>query len=357
MAASHPYRNLQIPDGASFELRPTSEKGWGMFATEDIQRNDVILMEKPLFIITNRGPKRSLKRKVRAAVERLTPEAKAQFFSLRRNSFEPFATLEAAFLFNKFTQEGTEHPDDEAMLLLMPRINHSCVPNAVVPSTFVFGDGVDKEASYLVVNKDIPSGTEITISYQGVVNFLTGADRRRALGFDCQCEACTYDDAHRLYLSDLRRTLLRGLDHLTNFCIGGEPEEYADPGLRPVIPDDDLYRAAVGFEIPHSSRFIYYLMMPCLLEAEGVLGDIDADTYRLNLDSFARAFETPENVEIALLATEQETWLKRFLVACHLWGRQDAGDYHNMVKWLGQFGYEVPLYDPFITSPIVEEVD
>ncbi|KAK8078982.1 hypothetical protein PG994_002789 [Apiospora phragmitis] len=328
MAASHPYRNLRIPDGAPFELRPMAEKGWGMFATRHIDRNEVILKEQPLFVIYYCGGEETLSSRVRDEINHLTDDAKEQLFSLRHNSHEPFDSLEEAFLCNKFTQDGTGYPEDEAMLLLMP-----------------------------LSSKKIPTGTEITFTYEAGLNFLTRAGRSRALGYDCKCQACTYDDAHALYVSDLRRTLLRGMDFLTSFGIGGNPESIVDPALHPIISDPDLRAAATKFGILRSTRFICYLMMPCLLEAEGILGDIDASTYHINLGAFAWAFETPENLEIAILVMEQGTWMERLFVACHLWNRKFAGDHHNMVGWQEEFEMEVTSHNPFNTSPMIEEVD
>ncbi|KAJ5965108.1 uncharacterized protein N7479_004984 [Penicillium vulpinum] len=37
MSANHPYRSLQLPPDAPFELKPSPGKGWGAFATKRIR--------------------------------------------------------------------------------------------------------------------------------------------------------------------------------------------------------------------------------------------------------------------------------------------------------------------------------
>ncbi|KAK2738649.1 hypothetical protein FQN57_006967 [Myotisia sp. PD_48] len=51
MPGDHPYRQLPVPKDAPFELRPSPGKGWGVFATRQIRREEVLLREKPLFVI------------------------------------------------------------------------------------------------------------------------------------------------------------------------------------------------------------------------------------------------------------------------------------------------------------------
>ncbi|KAK8113347.1 hypothetical protein PG984_013873 [Apiospora sp. TS-2023a] len=54
-------------------------------------------------------------------------------------------------------------------------------------------------------------------------------------------------------------------------------------------------RSTDSLVILHSTRFICYMMMPCVLEAEGVLGGLDASTYSVNLSIFAEWFKSPKN--------------------------------------------------------------
>ncbi|KAK7911912.1 hypothetical protein PG985_014393 [Apiospora marii] len=362
MEENHPYRNLKIPEDAAFELKPAPGKGWGMFATRHIEANHFILIEMPLFVIQDVSETRPLEMEIQEAIDGLDDEDIDQFLSLRYNSFEHFNTLEAAFRFNKFTQDGTDYPDDEALLLLMARFNHSCSPNAMIPSTHRIPD-LDPESTALISTKDIPAGTEITFSYLPVVNFLTRNERPLVLGLDCQCEPCQENDPDKTRLSDQRRMLLRGLDAIVNMGMSDGVEQAIDPEANPTIRDEGLRAAAKRCNIMHSTRFICYVVMACLLEAEGLLGGLDAGTFYENLTNFARWFKSPRNAQIAALAIEQDTWVDRFHVACHLWNRADDNDTYNASFVRGQLGVEEAgdsneiWHGDSVIAPIIEEAD
>ncbi|KAK7964095.1 SET domain protein [Apiospora saccharicola] len=358
---THPYRNLRIPEGAPVELKPAPGKGWGMFAARDIEADCPIMVEWPLFVIPNVSQTRPLEGEIQEALDGLDEHGKEQFFSLRKNSFEPFPSLTAAFFFNKFTQHGTGRPDDEALLPVMARFNHSCRPNAILPASNRVPD-IDPEASILLANKDIPAGTEITFPYTTAVDFLTRDERALALGLDCLCDACQETDPEMLHLSDSRRMLLRGLDAIVNMGISEGVEEVVDTDANPIILDASFRAAAERSDILHSTRFISYMMMPCVLEAEGLLGSLDTETYSVNLSIFAKWFKTPKNAQIADMAMKQNYWVNRLQVACHLWNRKDDGDTDNAVEFRERFGVELDgsgeiWHDDSVDTPIIEEVD
>ena len=69
------------------------------------------------------------------------------------------------------------------------RINHSCNPNAVVVTTVGNSNG-----QRIVAAREIAAGTEITISYLGLLLYADTATRRKKLVatkyFTCQCSRC-----------------------------------------------------------------------------------------------------------------------------------------------------------------------
>ncbi|KAK8000896.1 SET domain-containing protein [Apiospora marii] len=363
MEAAHPYRKLKIPEDAPFELKPTPGKGWGMFATRDIEDNEIILQEMPLFTIPELSVPRPLEEEVRLEVEELDEEDQEQFFSLRRNGSEPFDTLEAAFRANKFDLSGTDYPDDEALLLLMSRFNHSCTPNAMVPNPSNFPD-VEPECTTMVSAKPIPAGTEITFSYTNVTYYLRRDERRLALAFDCKCEACNVEDPNEVYMSDLRRTLLRGLDSLVNMGLSKGAEDVIDTETNPIIIDPGLRAAAANCQIMHSTRFICYTMIPCVLEAEGNLGLFTSGIYCRDLEALATQFQSSENARIADLVLQQPYWLERLNAAFRLWNRTDDGDMENAAASREELRIIAEPSDlagiwqgELVTTPIIEEVD
>ncbi|KAK8000895.1 hypothetical protein PG991_013117 [Apiospora marii] len=98
-------------------------------------------------------------------------------------------------------------------------------------------------------------------------------------------------------------------------------------------------------------------------DAEGVLGGLDTGTYHDNLIKFARLFRSPKNAEIAALVTEQDTWINRVHVACHLWNRADDNDTYNATFVRGQLGVEEAgdsneiWHGDSVITPIIEEFD
>ncbi|KAK6836562.1 set 5 [Apiospora arundinis] len=362
------YQNLRIPPNAPFTLQPTAKKGWGMYATDDINDGEIILIEKPLFVIPAISRRRCLEDAVQYEVNNLDDHSREQFFSLRKNSFEPFPSFEAAFNFNKFSRPDTTNAgnEDVGLFVLMSRANNSCRPNAAVPNTDLLQEMMedfDSTAICMVASRDISEGEEITFTYDVVLNYLTRDQRRCAQGFAFQCGLCQSTNPHEIYLSDLRRTLLRGVETLINFGTSINVGDVIDIDENPIILEDGLRFAAARLEIMHSSRFIYYLIMACTLEAEGLLHPLEEAACVRNFNTFARWFETPFNAKIAAMALKRDTWVERLFVACFLWNRPNAADVDAAGVLLERFGFggsnnvaNIWKEQPSIV-PIIEEVD
>ncbi|KAK8112830.1 hypothetical protein PG984_013356 [Apiospora sp. TS-2023a] len=67
-------------------------------------------------------------------------------------------------------------------------------------------------------------------------------------------------------------------------------------------------------------------LIPCFLEAEGLLDDITSDRWFRDLKLFGHNFLESYNASIAERALEQETWVGRANYAWQLWDRIDACD-------------------------------
>lgn len=82
-----------------------------------------------------------------------------------------------------------------------------------------------------------------------------------------------------------------------------------------------------------------------------------------NLTEFAKWLQSPKNAQIAKMVIEQDSWVDKLNVACHLWNRPDDGDSDNARYFRDQFGMEDPedsmgiWCDESVITPLIEEVD
>ncbi|KAI1648250.1 SET domain-containing protein [Daldinia loculata] len=312
MSQDHPYRRLQIPKDAPFELRPSSPgKGWGAFATRLIKQGDPVLIERPLFVI----PKPSqyiTDGDVFAAFQRLTPTAKQQFLLLRDNAGGPFESLNEALAENSLAMSANS---GHGLFLLHSRFNHSCVPNAKIPET-------SGEIITMFAIRDIMAGEEITFCYKNDFECRTRRERHEALRFVCDCKACLLGTPFQ-QLSDIRRKFVRGLRYLTlGFDIDGKRQNSSSP----IIADRKLKEAAENLSIPHCNRLIYQLLVSFLLEEEGLLDYLTRERLEPSMVIMPSLFETESNARIARIAMAEQTWLGKVQMAFRLYGRADAAD-------------------------------
>ncbi|KAK3380344.1 hypothetical protein B0T24DRAFT_190996 [Lasiosphaeria ovina] len=322
MALHHPYRQLPVPSDAPFELKPSSGKGWGAFATRRIERGALILSEEPLFTI--RKPHAEITEEdVVRAFQQLPASRKPLFFLLRDNASGNFRRAEHAFAENSFNMAGEDHGGRQrdgprGLFLLHSRFNHSCVPNTKIPTS-------NREISHVqsFAIRDILPGEEITFSYESDFGCMTREERHRQLRFPCRCDVCQAGTTFQ-QLSDMRRRLVRGLQYLQiGKDLDGRKQEASD---RPLITDIQLKRAAETGSIPLSSRLIYGVLVMVLTEQEGLLDDFLAERLSPSIRAAAAMFRTESNARLAKLAMAQETWLERLCVAFRLYGRADAAD-------------------------------
>ena len=96
-------------------------------------------------------------------------------------------------------------------------------------------------------------------------------------------------------LSDMRRTLIRGLQYLT---LGVDLNGQRQGSASPIIVDSKLKKTAEDFSIPLSARLVYNLLVMCLLEEEGLLDDFMVERFNpgiLQMTALFRQEATPES--------------------------------------------------------------
>ena len=285
----------------------------------------MILREKPLFVI-RKSYEEITEEDVWTAFQQLVPSEKQQFLCLRDNASKPFTHMTRACAENSFAISNSIRPQSNdppihGLFLLHSRFNHSCIPNSKVPNT-------DGEIIASFATRDIVAGEEITFCYNTDFECRTRHDRHQALRFVCDCKACLTGTPFQ-QLSDMRRTLIRGLQYLT---LGVDLNGQRQGSASPIIVDSKLKKAAEDFSIPLSSRLIYNLLVVYLLEEEGLLDDFMVERCNPGILQTTALFKTESNARIARLAIRQETWLEKFCMAFRLYGREDVADHAFAVR-------------------------
>ena len=210
-----------------FELRRTTDKGLGLFATSFIPRGTLILQEEPLLGITRNefhlawGPYSRLGNAQNAAYDSLhsyQPEnanlenaSRLHLLdpndeSLDEDDIDEFVSdhvrVMSIFSVNNFRMV----PSGLAVYATASRLNHSCVPNV----HHSYNPTVKRITVYAV--NDIEPEQELFTSYLGGEgNYSTRSQRieklRATYGFTCRCPACT-DPTKK---SDGRRELMNSI--------------------------------------------------------------------------------------------------------------------------------------------------
>jgi hypothetical protein len=219
--------------------------------------------------------------------------------------------MEAGFAENSFAISDGKTNRGMGCFLLHSRINHSCVPNIKLPNT-VSGEEI---ASYAI--REIAAGEELFMCYDTYFECRIRSERHRLLRFECTCKACVLGTRFQ-QLSDMRRTLIRGL----NYLIGGKDiDGQRHDALTSIIVDPELKVAAETSRIPPSSLFIYSILQMTLTEQEGLMDNLLVERWAPGIWALLGKFTTERDTEVAKLAILQETWTQRFCVASRLWGQ------------------------------------
>lgn len=310
------YQGIKIPKDAPIELKPSPGKGWGAFATRNIEEGSMILAERPLFVI-RKNPSQFTFADFTSAIQALTAAEKhvlGIFVFPGAELLHPI-TVEPAFAENSFNIGSNTSPA-RGFYVLHSRFNHSCLPNCKIPDT------IENDTIASFATRPIDAGEEILFCYETDFEARTALDRRRILQFACNCKACCPGTLFQK-CSDLRRRLVRGLNYLIHGVdIDGKKEIHG----RPLIVDRRLKQAAEHREQPLSSLFIYYSLTMALLESEGLLDQFKLDSLMPCIQRLANWFQTPSNASIAFHTMEQPTAAERLFFAVGLFGKLDPFD-------------------------------
>lgn len=312
---SSAYRSLNLgPGDVPFQLGPSHGKGWGAFATQKITPGDLIFEERPFFAI--RKPLEHITEfDVRAGFQHLSPYKKQQFLCLLDNGTRPFTSMEKTFKENSFCLAA--HPLAHGLFVILSRFNHSCIPNCKIPH-----EGLYKEQLQAYATRVVMPGEELTICYNPDFELRTTGERIQRLRFQCDCKACSIGTFFQR-ISDMRRTLLRGLDYLTR----GEDVDGPRPvSEQPILNDPQVRRAAEELRIPLSTRLIAHVLRGFLLEEEGLLDHFMVERILPSVRVAAASFRTPSNARMAATVVAQKSWLGKVCAAFRLYGKEDDGD-------------------------------
>ncbi|MCJ1239947.1 hypothetical protein MMC14_007946, partial [Varicellaria rhodocarpa] len=190
-------------DGISAcEIRPTPNKGLGMFASRSIERGERILCERPLFK-PSRLP--ALLKELHDIFFNLSDEDQRSYLQLhaaqiqidraaddvgttvpeevRERLREVLAILRTNAI-HLNSETGTD-PGTGGVFRIASRINHSCCPNTL----FIWNSRIGCLTVQAI--KAIPIDEEITIAYvETVFNRHYRQQRLERYGFICACSAC-----------------------------------------------------------------------------------------------------------------------------------------------------------------------
>ena len=187
-------RHSSVAD--SVEIHEIPEKGLGVVAKRDLPKGTRIIKETPVLFSdwdmeSIHRIYRSLDESKRREIERLCHAP------VQRGPMNPVD------LYNVWKAIPSRHA---GILLLISRINHSCVPNAILYPHMTLQQIV------IHLTRNVRAGEEITISYCDPCHLPTSDERNKQLQtlyhFTCSCPACTTDKA----ASDRRRAELRNTD-------------------------------------------------------------------------------------------------------------------------------------------------
>ncbi|KAK4697598.1 hypothetical protein P7C70_g8187, partial [Phenoliferia sp. Uapishka_3] len=200
-----------------FNVKPTQDKGVGVFAAKEFRNGDVVLSERPILIegkelVPEGSTVGRIDWMLHNAVEHLAdgPKAAYQSLSILKGAGQHYGILAANRQVISYPCFDSSPFDGcSAVFETFSRINHSCTPNAA----FRFHPDTLQGTVYAI--KSIRSGEEISISY---INPHAGREiRRESLrrhwDFDCRCECCELRGQDR-DVSDNRRSQLGELDRI-----------------------------------------------------------------------------------------------------------------------------------------------
>ena len=176
----------------SVEIKDTGTKGKGLFSKKEYTVGDIILKEKPFFKITGFSTLISTFN----TLSSLQDYKQDLFWTFTNN------TLGEDQMVGIWKTNSIPIGDGYAgMFAFISRANHSCDANA----RYVWRE--DKKKEFLIAQKDIEPGDEITVEYADML--MRREDRQKFLlerhNFRCTCNLCSNDLYTQCYDLDLAR--------------------------------------------------------------------------------------------------------------------------------------------------------
>lgn len=198
-----------------YEIVSIPGKGRGMRATQDIEKGELVLREKPIVRGTIRTPKQ---KDFEETI--ISDDDKNAFFAL--NDPDPEGP-EDQKMFRIYQNNVFGH----GLFLTCSRMNHSCRPAVEMSSV----DGTDTEVK---ATRDIRAGEEITVSYLWTTS-LKNRDQRQSYllnwGFTCSCQLCSLPPDERAVNDKQRERVRDSMLQTKNFFVRLGQENPGTPGL------------------------------------------------------------------------------------------------------------------------------
>ncbi|OCL09201.1 SET domain-containing protein [Glonium stellatum] len=214
MAGARTLNNVTCPTPSEvYIIKPSLNKGLGVFAARTLQPGTPIIREGPLVTILPPPvadgadyPREAIMSSLRNAFSSLSESDQSLYLSLYAHVFptEQLQTDED-YLMPIFRSNSFNTGDSFGLFPKVSRINHSCRPNAA----YFWNQRLGKRIVYAA--REIKEGEEILVSY--IPLLMTKAERAMRLnqyGFKCDCDACAASMGDTV-VSDSRRAEIRRL--------------------------------------------------------------------------------------------------------------------------------------------------
>ncbi len=195
-----------------YAIKPIPGKGQGVIATSNISKGTRILLEAPLFRLTDSVEDvRFAESAVLREVKGLSRDQQRAFFALQNAYGRRYSPLLGIAKTNMLPLSGNDDGNG-GLFLEASRINHSCRPNAQHTWNTTLG--------CLTVHAlhDMETGCEITISYMsGISRGYLERQRylKESFSFSCACELCSLPLSGRRH-SDSRLAQIRTIEENVN---------------------------------------------------------------------------------------------------------------------------------------------
>jgi hypothetical protein len=200
------------PRGPACAVAAIPQKGQGLVATRAIKAGELVVAERPVFVLHNGLPRAADQSENGVfhanALRRLSAASASAIYALT-NAYPPdkahplSGTLATNYLQLDATPEPMPGSADEYVgcFPLLSRVNHDCTPSANYFFSFPTFSG------QLWATRDIAAGEEITMSYcvLSQTRDVRRAYLRERYFFDCTCETCSLPASGRKKSDERRR--------------------------------------------------------------------------------------------------------------------------------------------------------